>query len=316
MQGRLKQSIRAGAQLPIFTQLAVGGVSALAAVAVRMCLPLTSQQLPTLTLVVALAVVTTFVGTWAGLSTATIGALLSWYLLFNPMSWSLANGAWIPLLGFTVIATTIISTATLYRTSERRWHEARIREAEQKTEDALLFAREMAHRLKNALTIVQSISFQTIGQDHPQSAAFAARLSTLASANELLTEHVSKPVANVREVVATALAPFQANDRLVTRLTDANLPDGQVINLALALHELATNATKYGAWSSSEGRINLVIDDVGKSLKLTWVEEEGPPVTCPETDGFGSRLLRRAGQNALLRFRPEGLEYTVELRKA
>jgi two-component sensor histidine kinase len=280
-----------------------------------MGLPLEPEQLPTLTVVVTLAIMTTFVGIWAGVSAALIGGLLSWHLFLNPLSWSLANGAWIPLLGFGITATTIISTASLYRAGERRWHEKVVSEADQKANDAVLFAREMGHRLKNALAIVQSMAFQTIGNDDPKAVAFAARLRTFASANELLTEHISKPIANVREVVSTALTPFQSGDRLETHLTDADMPDGQVINLALALHELATNATKYGAWAAPSGKVNLVVLDLGKVLKLTWIEEGGPPVIKPETTGFGSRLLRRAGKDAKLLFRPEGIEYSVELSK-
>jgi hypothetical protein len=83
----------------------------------------------------------------------------------QPTSWSLANEAAVPLLGFAIIATTIISTASLYRGSERRWHAKLVSEADQKADEAVLFAREMAHRLKNALAIVQSMSFQTIGRE-------------------------------------------------------------------------------------------------------------------------------------------------------
>jgi two-component sensor histidine kinase len=294
----------------------LGGAAGLAAVALRLALPLSPQQLPTITVVVTLALVTTFVGLWAGVSTALIGGLLCWYLLFNPTSWSLANEAAVPLLGFAIIATTIISTASLYRGSERRWHAKLVSEADQKADEAVLFAREMAHRLKNALAIVQSMSFQTIGREDPKAVEFAARLRTLAEANELLTEHVSKPVANVRDVVKTALTPFQDATRLESHLVDANLPDSQVINLALALHELGTNATKYGAWSAHGGKVSLLVQDTGNTLRLTWIEEGGPRVRKPETTGFGSRLLQRAGKNATLLFEPGGVEYSVELRKA
>jgi two-component sensor histidine kinase len=78
---------------------------------------------------------------------------------------------------------------------------------------------------------------------------------------------------------------------------------------------MATNATKYGAWAAPSGKVNLVVLDLGKVVKLTWIEEGGPPVIKPETTGFGSRLLRRAGKDAKLLFRPEGIEYSVELSK-
>jgi two-component sensor histidine kinase len=140
-------------------------------------------------------------------------------------------------------------------------------------------------------------------------------LKALADANELLTEHISKPVARVEHVVRTALRPFVTGSRLELTVANAELPDGQVINLALALHELGTNATKYGAWSVASGKVNLVVHDTGEALKLTWLEEGGPTVQKPKTAGFGSRLLRRLGKNAVLLFRSGGVEYSVELRK-
>ena len=90
--------------------------------------------------------------------TAVVGGLLSWYLFFNAYSWSLANDAWIPLIGFSVIAMVIVSTAALYRGSERRLHAQELMALTEQAANAELFAREMAHRLKNALAIVQSIA--------------------------------------------------------------------------------------------------------------------------------------------------------------
>lgn len=315
MRARLATTIGEQSELSIPLQLLTGSFAALIAVVVRLELPLLPQQLPTLTLVIAVAVITTFVGLWAGLSTAVVGAILTWTLLWKPSSWDFANGAWVPLLGFAVISTTIVSTSALYRSSERRRQALLIDEAEKKTADAVLFAREMAHRLKNALAIVQSMAFQTIGSDDARSQAFSARLRTLADANELLTEHISKPVASVKDVVGASLAPFEREAQLRCELPDASLPDSQVISLALALHELATNAIKYGAWSSPTGTVRLVVQDEGAMLRLRWIEEGGPTVKAPSGSGFGTRLLGRAGQGAVLRYAPGGFYYEVELRR-
>lgn len=316
MRSHIAQTIRARPQLAFVPQALIGSMAGAAATTLRLCMPLNAQQLPTITVIIAIALATTFVGTWAGVFTALVGGGLSWYFLFMPIWRSLPDGASIPLIGFVILATTIVSTASLYRSSERRWHDREVTEADRKAEDALLFAREMSHRLKNALAIVQSLTFQTVGQEDPKALALAARLKTLADANDLLTEHISEPVAKVGAVIRTALAPFPHEGRLRLALADADLADSQVVNLALALHELATNSTKYGSWSQPGGHVDLSVHDAGLSLRLTWNELGGPRPSDELIEGFGSRLLQRAGRNAVFRLQPTGLEYSVELRKA
>ena len=315
--GRLVREVGAQPEKAISTEIAAGTLAALVAVGIRYILPLDPNQLPTLPVVVMLAVVTTFVGMWAGITTAVVGGLLSWYLLFNPHSWSLANGAWVPLVGFIVIATVIVTTAQLYRASERRHHEQELQKLQTQAENAELFAREMAHRLKNALAIVQSIAFQTIGAETPESEKLAGRLKALADANSLLSEHIQQPTANVADVIDSALSPFRdEGERFEVKCVDASIPSQQVVSLALAVHELGTNAIKYGALSSPNGYIFLEVDDLGDQLRMTWKEQGGPAVKQPSTDGFGTRLLRRSGMSAQLKFAPDGLLCTMGIRKA
>lgn len=298
-------------------QMLIGAIAALAAVAIRYPLPLDPTQIPTLTVVVALAIVTTFVGIVAGLTTAIIGGLLSWYLFFTPFSWSVGHGAWLPIVGYTVIAAVIVTTSYLYRRSERRLHERELEDLRGEAETANLFAREMAHRLKNALTIVQSIAFQTLGVDAAEAGKFAGRLKALADANELLTEHVQAPTAMVRDVLVAALEPFGGEgERLRIKCVEAPIPAQQVVSLALAIHELATNASKYGALSKADGWVQVDVEDLGDRLCLTWAEHDGPPVKDPEGQGFGTRLLRRAGMNTKLEFAPDGVRCSIGIRKA
>jgi two-component sensor histidine kinase len=300
----------------MFLEVLSGLLAATVAVAVRWILPLGPHQLPTITLVVALAVVTTFVGVRSGIVTAIVGGLASWYLFFNPYSWSLANEAWIPLAGFATIATVIISTAHLYRRSERLSRAKDVALLEERAANAELFAREMAHRLKNALAVVQSIAFQTIGPEVPEAGKFAGRLKALADANELLNEHVNEPTANVSDVVNAALRPFDpASTSFRIDCVDATLPASQVVSLALALHELATNAIKYGALFTTSGRVHLTIAEAGDRLRLTWQEHGGPPVHPPQRSGFGTRLLRRSGEDVELDFSPEGVRCSFAILK-
>ena len=298
-------------------QIVIGLLASVAAVAIRSLLPLNPQQLPTITVVIAMAVVTTFVGAAGGMTTATVGGLACWYLFFNVSSWSLANGAWVPLVGFAVIAVVIVGTASLYRSSERRLHDRELGELEEQAANAEFFAREMAHRLKNALAIVQAIAFQTLGTERPDANRFAGRLRALSDANELLTEEIKQPVAEIRQVLRAALTPFQdGTSRVHITSVDATIPAQQVVSLALALHELGTNAVKYGALSTPGGQVLVNVEDDGDRLKLEWSEQGGPTVTPPAATGFGTRLLQRSGINTDLRYDPDGLKCSFGIRKA
>jgi len=316
-RGRVIGHLRAHPRRPWPAQVVFGAIAALIAVGVRYLLPLDPTQIPTLTVVVALAIVTTFVGIVAGVTTAIVGGLASWYLFFTPFSWTLGHGAWLPIVGYTVIAAVIVTTSYLYRRSERRLHERELEDLRVEAETANLFAREIAHRLKNALTIVQSIAFQTLGVDAAEAGKFAGRLKALADANELLTEHVRAPTAMIKDVLVATLEAFEGEgQRVRVECVEAPIPAQQVVSLALAIHELATNASKYGALSKADGWVQVDVEDLGDRLCLTWAEHDGPPVKQPEGQGFGTRLLRRAGMNTKLEFAPDGVRCSIGIRKA
>jgi two-component sensor histidine kinase len=313
----VQRRVRRSQDRPFWLKIFVGVVAAGLAVLVRWTLPLNSQQLPTVTVVIATTVVTTFVGVRAGILTAALGGLACWYLFSNNQSLSLADGAWVPLAGFSVIAISLVGTAALYRESERRSQAKELAAIEERVEHSNLFAREMAHRLKNTLAIVQSVAFQTFGNGTAEATLFASRLKALADANELLSERVEEPEAEVLRVVKAALQPFHLrSSAMQIDCVDAIIPSRQVLSLALALHELATNATKYGALSVPTGRILLRLESQAQLLQVTWQEQGGPLVTPPEREGFGSRLLRRTGSNATLTFAPEGLQCSFVVRTA
>ena len=317
LRNRAGQLVRARLDQPILAQVAIGAVAALLAVGVRLLIPLESHQMPTLPLVVTLAIVTTFVGVWCGIATALVGGILSWYFFFNPYSWSLGDGAWIPLLSLAIISVVIVTTAQLYRSSERRLHAEQIADLENRAATSDLFAREMAHRLKNSLAIVQSIAFQTVGKDGPAAQKFAGRLKALADANDVLAEHVQAPTARASDVVAVALRPFDSHKaQMNIGISDAIVSAQQAISLALAIHELATNAMKYGALSNDGGTVRIAIENAGEDLRLVWEEQGGPKVTKPATGGFGTRLLERAGTKTRLDFAPDGLKCEIRLRQA
>jgi two-component sensor histidine kinase len=310
---RLAHDVGSRPRLPPGAELAAGVLAGLVAVAARYWLPLSPSQLPTITVVVALAVVTTFIGVTAGIATALVGGILSWYLFFNAFSWSLAGGAWVPLLGFAIIATVIVSTSYLYRSAVRQNHEREVARLQAQAAQSDLFASEMAHRLKNALAIVQSIAFQTIGTESEEASKFAGRLKTLADANDLLNEHVEMPSADVRDVVRTALSPF-GEESFQIQAIEAAIPAQQVVSLALALHELATNAIKHGALSVPGGRVLISFSANQGALTMAWKERGGPRVSAPTRRGFGLRLLQRSGISPKLEFERDGLCCSIGLR--
>jgi PAS domain S-box-containing protein len=162
-----------------------------------------------------------------------------------------------------------------------------------------LMINELNHRVKNTLATVQSIAAQTLRVEPDPVQAyekFEARLMGLSEVHEVLTREQWHGAA-LQEVVERALRPFGgAAGRIRIEGPDAWLAPGAALTLALVFHELATNATKYGALSADAGRVDLswAIQSPRNRLRLTWVETGGPPVAAPTRRGFGSRLIERA----------------------
>lgn len=169
--------------------------------------------------------------------------------------------------------------------------------AEERTE---LIARELRHRLKNSLSVIQSIAAQSMrGQADPESglAAFNGRLLALAAAAGSTSE-ADWQNTSVLELVARILAPYQADDtegRFVLEGKDIALPTAFASAVALALHELATNAAKYGALSVPTGKVALSWEvSPDRRMEVLWVETGGPEVRPPSRQGFGTRMIERA----------------------
>jgi PAS domain S-box-containing protein len=176
-----------------------------------------------------------------------------------------------------------------------------------------LLVGELNHRVKNTLAIVQSLAHQSFhARVSPDDAIgrFEGRLQALAAAHNLLTNH-NWEAAAIAEVVQTAMAPFCSDDRCTVDGPNLPLPPQTAVSLALALHELATNASKYGALSNPGGKVS-VIWTVADMLEFTWREQGGPPVQAPERRGFGTRMIERTlaaefGGQVALDFAPDGV---------
>jgi PAS domain S-box-containing protein len=177
---------------------------------------------------------------------------------------------------------------------------------------------EMNHRIRNTLATVQALAAQTMRSGRPEErAAFSSRLQSLARAHDLLTlERWNQ--TSVAEVIDRALEVFDEEHGRRFSISGAGEPrlePGRAMMLAMALHELATNAIKYGALSVPGGRVRISWDlaagERRRHLALVWSEEFGPPVAQPERHGFGTRLIELSGGR--VDYREAGVVCTVSI---
>ncbi|GAM97852.1 chemotaxis protein methyltransferase CheR [alpha proteobacterium U9-1i] len=178
----------------------------------------------------------------------------------------------------------------------------------------LLLIHELNHRVKNTLATVQSLADQTLRntvRSDDARALFNSRLAALSRAHDLLTRR-SWESAGMREMVEAALAPFMPLGRVRLNGVDFEITPKQSLAFAIALHELATNASKYGSLSNEGGAVEVSWAKHGNAISLNWTERGGPPVAEPERNGFGLRLLRRnlahdLGGETRVDFAPSGV---------
>ena len=189
-----------------------------------------------------------------------------------------------------------------------------------------LLIAELAHRVKNMLATIKAIASQTMRRESdPEKFApiFAKRIDAMAQAHSLLTQTQWKG-ASLIEVLRTQLAiGGHSRDGLIQmRGPDVRLTTHMTINLAMTIHELGTNAAKYGVLSKPSGTILLdwtvVKTEEGHRLKLTWKEHGGPTVSEPTRKGFGTTLIERSllgshGSRVEQVFEPDGLRCNIDI---
>jgi two-component sensor histidine kinase len=194
-------------------------------------------------------------------------------------------------------------------------HERKVAEEHQR-----LLINELNHRVKNTLASVQGIAFQTLRGEVSLAEArarFEARLMALSGAHNLLTEE-NWGGASLERVVSDSIEHLAGEaGRFDVAGAPLRLAPRAALALAMALHELGTNAFKYGALSADGGRVSISWTQDGDRLNLIWRESGGPPVEAPSRRGFGSRLIERGlaadlGGTAKLRFEPGGLICEIE----
>lgn len=183
-----------------------------------------------------------------------------------------------------------------------------------------LLVGELNHRVKNTLAIVQSLAHQTFrGSSVPKEivSAFEGRLRALAQAHNLLTRE-NWDSADLRTLVEAALkvhAPTM--DRFDLDGPPVRLDPQSAVTITIAVHELATNAAKYGALSAPGGRVRVCWAAANDRFRLTWQETGGPKVKPPSERGFGSRMIEQAlprelGGTVTLDYAPGGVVCTID----
>ena len=177
-----------------------------------------------------------------------------------------------------------------------------------------ILVNELNHRVKNTLATVLSMARLTARRAADPNAfvsAFEARLLSLSATHNLLTAEGWESV-DVRSVLDAEFGRF---DPAQVVLEGPNIwaPPETVLALGLVAHELGTNASKYGALSSSEGCVRVTWSVSEAVLKVSWRESGGPPVSSPDRQGFGSRLIASTAQRAELRYPTTGFEADIIL---
>ena len=204
-----------------------------------------------------------------------------------------------------------------------------IDDAKRQREQVEILSRELSHRIKNIFAVVGSL-ISLSARQAPEHKSFAdkirQRISALARAHEFVRPHseLSRRVGRsntLHALVAEILSPYPAFEaaRIAVDGDDEEVDDRSATPLALLIHELATNATKYGALSAETGRVDLSTHVNGNQLILVWAERGGPAVAGPPAhSGFGTILSelsieRQLGGQLERDWLEEGLRVTVRV---
>ncbi|WP_137156301.1 PAS domain-containing protein [Rhizobium sp. FKL33] len=201
-----------------------------------------------------------------------------------------------------------------------------IHAAKETSENLALLSQELSHRIKNIFAIINGL----IGQSarwYPESKAFASdvqqRLAALGRAHDFVRPHSEASLSmlpTIRNLLREILRPYRAleENRIQIDGDDVAIDDRAATPLALVFHELATNAAKYGALSTLEGRVNIALSTQGDVCRIAWLEQGGPRIDEePQHRGFGTKLSAvsvegQLGGSLSRRWLPEGLAVEIE----
>ncbi|MFA7603098.1 MAG: sensor histidine kinase [Novosphingobium sp.] len=255
----------------------------------------------------AIQMITTFLGWRWGAATALGSGVAGTMILMHPGCVPPSTlPEFVVLVLFALSAGTMVFVGQLLRSS--------ILENAKRARQIEDFNSELQHRTKNALQMVRALASQAAKATDPAEfyEKLAGRLGALAKANELLRFGARKS-CDIDEIVKGAMAPF-GGEQIRAGGPPCQVAGNACTPLMMALHELGTNAHKYGALSRPGGRIDLRWHIVGnREVELVWTESGGPPVSPPTHRGLGSRLMTAQGgmPKVMVEYRPEGVVCTI-----
>jgi two-component sensor histidine kinase len=199
--------------------------------------------------------------------------------------------------------------------TERKLHEEERKERE---EHERLLMREVNHRAKNMLSLVQAIARQTATGNHEDFVErFSERIQALSANQELFVRNEWRGV-EIEDMVRAQLSHFidLIGSRIVVDGPKLRLNAAGAQAIGLALHELSTNAGKYGALSTDKGRVDVFWATDSETFTMSWSEREGPAVSAPKRRGFGTTVMERMAEGSLsgtvgLHYAPSGLTWRL-----
>lgn len=180
-----------------------------------------------------------------------------------------------------------------------------------------LLARELTHRVKNTLTVISVLARQTFREQRTAAETFNERVKALGGAYDLMLSGAGHST-DLKTLVTKALQPYAdlADERCQADGPPLEISPEMALGLSLIIHELMTNAIKYGALSNEAGRIDIRWQVTRENAIFTWQERGGPPMIPPAEEGFGSKLIRnalptRSTTKIRVDYLPEGLRFVL-----
>jgi len=250
-----------------------------------------------------------FCGLWPALFAVAISGITAWYLFLPPRgSFEVSPHAAIALLAFFTISILIVAVVASLHAAIKK-----ILAQEQETD---LLAKELQHRTSNLLTVIQSIAHRSLTGDLSLAQGreiFEARLQALARTHQQLTSS-KVGLVSLEEIVRSELEAFSSRTKIAG--DEIFLDYQQAQKFSLAVHELATNALKYGSLSAPAGAVRIAWsvsnNGRGHELRFRWDERGGPPVVVPTREGFGSTLLKATFAKSRMDYAPDGFSCEIQ----
>jgi two-component sensor histidine kinase len=209
----------------------------------------------------------------------------------------------------------LITLSNVILISGLRYAVERVKEREEKEH---ILMREINHRAKNMLSVVAAIAHQTVARNPEDFVGrFLERIQALSANQDLLVRNEWAGV-EITDLVRTQLAHFAEviDSRIAMQGPKLRLNPASAQAIGLAIHELATNAGKYGAFSTNRGRVNICWGIDGDALVMSWTEHDGPPVSAPKRRGFGTIVVKAMAESSVdgvvdLHYPPSGLTWRL-----